>query len=73
MLYKINQAPSEKQVGETEEVVLAGRLLSASHHLMVIVSSCAHWYDKPRPSIPSPSDSHFVTEILFLHNIVFCA
>lgn len=42
MPYKINHAPSEKQVGETEEVVLAGRLLSASCHLMVIVSPCGH-------------------------------
>lgn len=73
MLYKINHGPSEKQVGETEEVVLAGRLLSASCHLMVIVSPCGHCYDKLRPSIPSPSDSHFVTETLCLHNILFCA
>lgn len=42
MLSKINHALSEKQVGETEEVVLAGRLLSASCHLMVIVSPCGH-------------------------------
>lgn len=73
MLYKINHAPSEKQVEETEEMVLPGRLLSASCHLMVIVSPCGHCYDKPRPSIPSPNDSHFVTEILYFHNIVFCA
>lgn len=42
MLYKINHAPSEKQVGETEEVMLAERLLSASCHLMIIVSPGGH-------------------------------